>query len=73
MSRVKQIENQLEKLSIAELKEVREWLDNFVEDRMEFTPEFEAKIRESEQEMNVGLYNFVNASSKTANMKSASA
>jgi hypothetical protein len=55
MSRVKQIENELEKLSIAELKEVREWLDNFVEDRMEFTPEFESMIRESEQEMNSGI------------------
>ena len=55
MSRVKQIENELEKLSIAELNEVREWLDNFVEDRMEFTAEFEATIRESEQEMKSGI------------------
>jgi hypothetical protein len=54
MSRVKQIENELEKLSIDELKEVREWLENFVEDRMEFTPEFESMIRESETEMKSG-------------------
>jgi len=36
VSRVKQIENELEKLSIAELNEVREWLEHFVEDRMGF-------------------------------------
>ena len=55
MSRVKQIETELEKLSIAELNEVREWLENFVEDRMEFSPEFEATIRQSEQEMKSGI------------------
>jgi len=55
MSRVKQIETELEKLSIDELKEVREWLNDFVEDRMEFTPEFESMIRESENEMNSGI------------------
>jgi hypothetical protein len=55
MSRVKQIETELEKLSIDELKEVREWLNNFVEDRMEFTPEFESIIRESENEMKSGI------------------
>ena len=55
MSRVKQIETELEKLSIAELNEVREWLDNFVEDRMEFTPKFEATIHESEKEMKSGI------------------
>jgi hypothetical protein len=55
MSRVKQIETELEKLSIDELKEVREWLENFVEDRMEFTPEFESMIRKSEAEMKSGI------------------
>jgi hypothetical protein len=55
MSRVKQIETELEKLSIDELKEVREWLNDFVEDRMEFTPEFESMIRESENEMKSGI------------------
>lgn len=55
MSRVKQIENELEKLSIEELKEVREWLENFVEDRLEFRPEFESAIRQSEAEMKSGV------------------
>ena len=55
VSRVEQIESELEKLSPAELRQVRDWLDDFVEDRMEFTPEFESAIRESEKEMNSGL------------------
>lgn len=55
MSRVKQIENELEKLSIEELKEVREWLESFVEDRLEFRPGFESMIRQSESEMESGI------------------
>ncbi len=54
MSKVEQIETELEKLSAVELRQVREWLDDFVEDRMEFTPEFESAIRESEREMGSG-------------------
>jgi hypothetical protein len=55
MSRVERIETELEKLSAAELRQVREWLDDFVEDRMEFTPEFESSVQESEREMNSGV------------------
>jgi hypothetical protein len=55
MSRVEQIEAELEKLSAAELREVRDWLDEFVEDRLEFTAEFESAIRQSEREMESGL------------------
>jgi hypothetical protein len=55
MSKVEQIEAELEKLSPAELKRVRDWLDDFVEDRMEFTAEFEATLQQSEQEMALGL------------------
>jgi hypothetical protein len=55
MSKVEQIEAELQNLSPAELKRVRDWLDNFVEDRLRFTPEFEAAIQESEREMAAGL------------------
>jgi hypothetical protein len=54
MSKVEQIESELRKLSSAELRQVRDWLDDFVEDQMEFTPEFEAAIRQSESEMKSG-------------------
>ena len=55
MNKVEQIEAELQSLSPAELKRVRDWLDNFVEDRLEFTEDFEAAIQESEREMAAGL------------------
>ena len=55
MSTVEQIEAELQSLSPAELKRVRDWLDDFVEDRLEFREDFEAAIQESEREMAAGL------------------
>jgi hypothetical protein len=54
MSKVDQIEAELEKLSPAELRQVRDWLDDFTEDRLVFTPDFEAAVQQSEQEMAAG-------------------
>lgn len=51
MSKVAQVEAELEKLSQAELRQVRDWLDDMIEDNLEFTPEFEAGIVQSEREM----------------------
>ena len=55
MSKVEQIEAELQSLSPAELKRVRDWLDDFVEDRLEFREDFEAAIQESERELAAGL------------------
>jgi len=55
MSKVEQIEAELRSLSPADLKRVRDWLDDFVEDRLELREDFEAAIRESEREMATGL------------------
>jgi hypothetical protein len=55
MSKVEQIEAELQSLSPAELKRVRDWLDDFVEDRLEFREDFEAAVQESEREMAAGL------------------
>ena len=55
MSKVAQIETELEKLSQAELRQVRDWLDDMIEDDLEFTPEFESSIQQSEREMAQGL------------------
>ena len=55
MSKVEQIEAELQSLSPADLKRVRDWLDNFVEDRLEFREDFEAAVQESERDMAVGL------------------
>jgi hypothetical protein len=45
----------LQSLSPADLRRVRDWLDNFVEDRLEFREDFEAAVQESEREMAAGL------------------
>jgi hypothetical protein len=54
MSKVQQIEAELEKLSAAELQEIRDWLDDFLGDQLQFTDEFEAQIAQSEQQMAAG-------------------
>jgi hypothetical protein len=46
--KVEQLTAELEKLSEPELSRIRDWLDNFLEDQWEFTPEFEAAIQRSE-------------------------
>ncbi len=54
MSKVAQIEAELETLSQAELREIRGLLDDLIEDDLEFTPEFEAALKESETEKAAG-------------------
>jgi len=44
MSSVKEIESALTRLSLAELQTVRDWLDDFIEDQLEVSGEFKAKI-----------------------------
>ena len=55
MSKVQRIEAELQKLSASELREVREWLDTFLEDQLKFTDEFEAQIAQSEGEQKSGI------------------
>ena len=54
VSKVEQMESELRKLSQAELRQIREWLDDFIEDELEFTPEFEQSIRQAELDMAEG-------------------
>jgi hypothetical protein len=51
MSKVAQIEAELETLSQAELRLIRGLLDDLIEDELEFTPDFESAIQKSEREM----------------------
>ncbi len=51
VSKVEQVECELRKLSQAELRQIREWLDDVIEDELQFTPEFEHSIQQSEREM----------------------
>ena len=55
MSTVQEIETAIRKLTPAELQQVHEWLEDFIEEQMEFTPKFEAEIRASERELAAGL------------------
>lgn len=54
MSKVQKIEAELVKLAPSELKEIRAFLDEMLEDEQEFTPDFEEQIRHSEQAMAAG-------------------
>jgi len=54
MSEVEQMQTELRKLSQTELRQIREWLDDVIEDDLEFTPEFEASIRQAERDMAEG-------------------
>lgn len=46
--------SELQTLSLAERRQVRDWLDDMVEDDLEFTDDFEGKIRASETDMAAG-------------------
>ena len=54
MSTVREIEEAIKKLSPEELKEVSAWLEDFLEDQLELTDEFKAKIERSRQAMLAG-------------------
>lgn len=54
MTKVEQVEDELRKLSQTELRQIREWLDDVIEDELQFTPEFERSIERSEREMAEG-------------------
>ncbi len=55
MSKVQAIESELQKLTPEEIREVRDWLENFLEDQLHFTDDFEADIQQSERDMAAGL------------------
>ena len=55
MSTVKEIESAISRLSPDEMRQVREWLDQQIEDQWEMTPEFQAQIERSEQQMAAGV------------------
>ena len=49
MSSVKEIESALTKLSLEDLQSVRDWLDDFIEDHLEVSDEFKAKVDRAKQ------------------------
>jgi len=55
MRSVEQIQADIRQLSVEDIRKVRDYLDDLVEDELEFTPDFEAQIRQSENEMKEGI------------------
>jgi molecular chaperone GrpE (heat shock protein) len=54
MSTLQQLENQVKRLNRADQEALRDWLENLLEDELEFTDEFKAKIERGEQDLRAG-------------------
>ncbi len=54
MSTIQEIERAIQRLPRREVQALRDWIENFLEDELELSDEFEAKIKRSEQEMAEG-------------------
>jgi hypothetical protein len=59
MSTVKQIESALERLPLEDLQTVHDWLEDFIEEQLEVSDEFKAKIQRANQEIADGMYSHV--------------
>ena len=53
---MKEIQAALPKLSREEIKEIREWIDDYLEDQLELTDEVKAKLEQSRREIATGQY-----------------
>jgi predicted outer membrane protein len=61
MSNVVEIEAAISTLSIREAEEVREWLDQWLEDQQEMTPEFKQSIERGKADIAAGRTRTVTA------------
>jgi hypothetical protein len=56
VSTVKEIQAAIPKLSREEIKQIREWIDDYLEDQLELTDEVKAKLGQSRREIAAGQY-----------------
>ena len=56
MSTVKEIQAALPKLSRKQIQEIREWIDDYLEDQLELTDEVKAKLDQSRREIAARQY-----------------
>lgn len=56
MSTVREIEAALPKLSRAEIEEIRDWIDDYLEDQLELTDDVKAKLDQSRAEIAAEQY-----------------
>ena len=56
MSTVQEIESALAKLPLEEKEAIRDWLDEIIEDQLEISDEFKAKVQRAKQEIAAGIH-----------------
>ncbi len=56
MSTVKEIQAAIPKLSREEIEEIRQWIEDYLEDQLELTDEVKAKLDKSRREIAAGQY-----------------
>jgi mRNA-degrading endonuclease RelE of RelBE toxin-antitoxin system len=56
MQTLEKIEDEVKQLSKAEQEALRDWLENMLEDELEFTDEFKAKIEQGERDIREGRF-----------------
>ena len=54
MPTLEQVEDQVKRLTTAEKEALRDWLENILEDELELTDEFKAKIERGEHDLRAG-------------------
>ena len=54
MQTLEKIEEEVKQLPKADQQSLRDWLENMLEDELEFTDEFKAKIERGEQDIRAG-------------------
>jgi hypothetical protein len=59
MSTVQEIEIAITKLPLEEKEAIRDWLDESIEERLEVSDEFKAKIQRARQEIAAGVHSRV--------------
>ena len=56
MSKVKEIQEAIPWLSRKEVEEVRDWIEDYLDDQLELTDEVKLKLQQSHQEIAAGRY-----------------
>jgi hypothetical protein len=56
MSTVEDVPAAIPKLSPEEIERIREWLEDYIEDRLELTEDVKAKLDQSRREIVVGQF-----------------
>lgn len=56
MSTVREIQAAIPKLSRAEIEQIREWIDDYLEDRLELSDEIKTKLDQSRADIAAGNF-----------------